>query len=128
MAKLVAVGVFMVIVAFSWNAASHEMTPTYFKMVPSHVDNVYRTKVNVYNRRNDIKYYEIGVFDADFNPIPFTSLYRIVKVDYLSEVNIDIYIRSDAVNKAVYICSKSKLRKNIKFLTAVASRICSKAK
>lgn len=119
--------IFMVVAAFSWSVASHEMTPTYFNIVPSHVDNIYKTKVNLYNRRNDVKYYEIGVFDADFNPVPFVSLYRIVKVDYLSEVNIDVYIKADLVNKAVYICSKSKLRKATKTLTAVSSRICSKA-
>jgi hypothetical protein len=128
MTRLILSFVLMVTAAFSLNVASHEMTPTYFSMVPSHVDSVYRTKVNLYNRRKDVEYYEIGVFDANFKPIPFVSLYRIVKVDYLSEVNVDVYIKSSLADKAVYICSKSKLRKASKTLTAVSSRICSKAK
>lgn len=118
--------IFMVTAAFSLNVASHEMTPTYFSIVPSHVDSVYKTRVNLYNRRKDVEYYEIGVFDANFKSVPFVSLYRIVKVDYLSEVNVDVYVKSDLASKVVYICSKSKLRKVAKTLTAVSSRICSK--
>ena len=127
MSRFILSFIFMVTAAFSLNVASHEMTPTYFDMVPSHVDSVYRTKVNLYNRRKDVEYYEIGVFDSSFKPIPFVSLYRIVKVDYLSEVNVDVYVKSSLVDKIVYICSKSKLRKSSSTLTAVSSRICSKA-
>jgi hypothetical protein len=128
MSRLITGIIFIMGLGFFTNSLAHEMTPTYFKVGPSHMDTIYRTKVTVYNRREDVQYYEIGVFDADFNPVPFTSLYKIVKIDYLTKVNIDVYFKADTVNKVVYICSKSKLRKSVKRLTAVSSRICSKAK
>jgi hypothetical protein len=109
-------------------ALSHEMTPTYLKLQPSYVEGIYGTSVSVFNRRDDVEYYEVGVFDKDFNTIPFKTVYKIIKVDYLSQVNVDVYIRSQDVNRTVYICSQSKLRKDNITKTAVASRICSKIK
>jgi hypothetical protein len=110
------------------SSLAHEMTPTYPVVWPSHMEGVHTTKVEVFNRREDVEYYEIGVFDKDFNSVPFTSLYKIVKVNYLSRVNIDIYFREEDVNKVNYVCSKSKLRKTDLVRTAVSSRICSKVK
>jgi hypothetical protein len=109
-------------------ALSHEMTPTYLKLQPSYVEGIYETSVSVFNRRDDVQYYEVGVFDKDFNTIPFKTVYKIIKVDYLSQVNVDVYIRSQDVNRMVYVCSQSKLRKDNITKTAVASRICSKIK
>lgn len=119
---------YCVVSLLAYSAAAHEMTPTYPKLYPSHIDGIYKTTVEVFNRRQDVKYYELGVFDKDFNPVPFTTIYRVVKVAYLSHVNIDVYIREQDVNKSVYVCSQSKLRKDSKVRTAVSSRICSKFK
>lgn len=116
------------VLLFAYSAVAHEMTPTYPKLQPSYVDGIYTARVEVFNRRQDVEYYEIGVFDKDFKPVPFTTTYRIVKVAYLSKVNINVYIRSQDVNTSVYICSQSKLRKDTSTRTAVASRICSKFK
>lgn len=107
---------------------AHEMKPTYPKLYPSYIDGIHKAQVQVFNRRSDVEYYEVGVFDKDFNTVPFTTSYRIVKVSYLSFVNIDIYIRSEDVEKATYVCSRSKLKKDQVTRTAVASRICSKFK
>lgn len=117
----------LLLVLSSW-ATAHEMTPTYPKLVPSYIDGVYKTSVEVFNRRSDVEYYEIGVFDKDFKSVPFATSYKILKVDYLSKVNIDVYIRSQDVSNAVYVCSQSKLRKDQSVRTIVASRICSKIK
>jgi hypothetical protein len=81
---------------------AHEMTPTYPKMRPSHMDNVYVTTMEMFNKRKDVEYYEIGVFD--------------------------IYIRKSDVGRAEYICSKSKLRKDDSVRTAISSKICSRIK
>lgn len=116
------------VVLFAYSAMAHEMTPTYPKLYPSHLDGVYKATVEVFNRRQDVEYYELGVFDKDFNPVPFVTTYRIVKVTYLSHVSIDVYVREEDVTTSVYICSQSKLRKDTSVRTAVASRICSKFK
>jgi hypothetical protein len=110
------------------SAVAHEMTPTYPKLVPSHLQGVVKTTMEIFNKRNDVEYYEIGVFDKDFNPIPFVSSYRVVHLKYLGHLKFDIYIREKDKDRAVYICSRSKLRKGDEVRTAVSSRICSKIK
>jgi len=82
--------------------------------------------LQLFNKRADVEFYEIGVFDKDFYPIPFVTSYRVIKVDYLSKVNIEVFIRATDINAATYVCSKSKLRKNDSIRTAISSRICSK--
>ena len=112
----------------SFPALAHEMTPTYPKLEPSHLDNVYKTTMEMFNKREEVEYYEIGVFDAEWKPIPFVTKYEIIKIRYLGHVTFDIYIRKQDVSRATYVCSMSKLRKDAKTKTAIASRICSKFK
>ena len=122
-------GVFgAILLASCMEATAHEMTPTYPKLRPSHLDNVYVTRMEMFNKRNDVEFYEIGVFDKDFKPIPFVSSYEIIKLKYLGHVSFDIYIRKQDVSSAEYVCSTSKLRKDNKTKNAVSSRICSKFK
>src|SRR6056300_1333729 len=87
---------------------AHEMTPTYPKMRPSHLDNVYVTTMEMFNKRKDVEYYEIGVFDAEWNPVPFVTSYEIINIRYLGHVTFDVYIRKSDVGRVEYICSKSK--------------------
>jgi len=124
---LVGVLISVVMVACS-EAIAHEMTPTYPKLRPSFAEDIYTTSIDLFNRRQDVEYYEVGIFDKDFKVVPFTTIYKIVKVSYLSKVNINVYIKAKDVNKAVYICSQSKIRKEQDVRTVVASRICSKFK
>lgn len=107
---------------------AHEMTPTYPKLSPSHLDNVYKTTMEMFNKRDDVEYYEIGVFDQEWNAIPFVTSYKILKIRYLGHVSFDVYIRKDDVSRATYICSVSKLRKDNSTTTKVTSKICSKFK
>lgn len=107
---------------------AHEMTPTYPVFETSHLSGVYKTTMQMFNKREDVEYYEIGVFDKDFNPIPFVTSYNIIKIKYLGHVTFDLYIRKEDINRATYVCSISKLRKDNTVRTAVASRICSKFK
>jgi len=112
----------------SFPALAHEMTPTYPKLEPSHLDNVYKTTMEMFNKREEVEYYEIGVFDAEWKPIPFVTKYEIIKIRYLGHVTFDVYIRKQDVSRATYVCSMSKLRKDGTTKTAIASRICSKFK
>ena len=107
---------------------AHEMTPTYPKLSPSHLDNVYKVTMEMFNKRQDVEYYEIGVFDKEWKPIPFVTSYQVIKLRYLGHVTFDVYIRKSDVSRAEYICSKSKLRKDDGSRASVSSRICSKFK
>ena len=70
-------------IASCTEAIAHEMTPTYPKLEPSHLDGVYKTTMEMFNKREDVSYYEIGVFDKDKNPIPFVSSYKIIKMEII---------------------------------------------
>jgi len=119
----------MLMLAFSVSAVNaHEMTPTYPKWRPSHLDNVYVTTMEMFNKRDDVEYYEIGIFDKDFKSVPFVTSYNVIRLKYLGHVTFDVYIRKDDVSRAEYVCSVSKLRKEDTQRTAISSRICSKFK
>lgn len=109
-------------------ATAHEMVPTYPKLGPAHIDGLYKTTMTLFNKRPEVEYYEIGVFDREWNSIPFVSSYKVHKVPYLSTVSFDLYVRNIDSKRVTYICSQSKLRKEAKSRTAVSSRICSKVK
>jgi len=109
-------------------AQAHEMLPTYPRLKPSYVDDIMQTKMRMFNKRQDVEWYEIGVFDAEWNPVPFVTGYRILKLEYLSHVTFDVYIRESDARRAHYICSQSKLRRDDLEGTLIASRICSKFK
>jgi hypothetical protein len=116
-------------VAFAVSSAvAHEMTPTYPSLRPSHLQGVWTTTMEMFNKRQDVEYYEIGVFTKDWEPIPFVSSYKVVHLTYLGHLSFDIYIREKDKERATYICSRSKLRKEDAQRTAVSSRICSKIK
>lgn len=107
-------------------ASAHEMTPTYPKLVPSFMEGVEVTQVTLFNKREDVQYYEIGVFDKEWKPVPFVSAYKVVRIEYLAKLHIDVYIAKEDAKKAVYLCSISKLRGLPRKGTLVSSKICSK--
>ena len=109
-------------------ASAHEMVPTYPVLEPSYLDGLHNTTMTMFNKRVDVDYYEIGVFDSEWNPIPFVSNYTIFKIPYLSTVTFDVFIRDIDKTKATYICSHSKLKKGNAVRTVISSRICSKFK
>ena len=110
------------------SVAAHEMTPTYPKWEVSLIDSVHKTTMRIFNKRQDVKWYEIGVFDKKWKPIPFVTSYKILQVKYLTQVNFDVYINSSNKDNAEYICSLSKLRGNNNNKPMVASKICSRFK
>ena len=109
-------------------AYGHEMVPTYPRLEMSHVDGLLKTTMKMFNKRADVEYYEVGVFDKDFNPVPFVTAYNVFQLPYLSHTTFDIYIRAQDKDRAVYVCSRSKLRKDSNTKTAISSKICSKFK
>jgi hypothetical protein len=110
------------------SAAAHELTPTYPELVPSYIDGVSVTKMNMWNRRNDVSYYEIGVYDVDFNPLPFAAPERIFYIGYLERKTLEIYIRDSDIERVEYICTSSKQLKEDVKSTGIKSMICSRVK
>lgn len=107
--------------------SAHEMVPTYPKLTPS-MPGLLKTEMEMFNKRADVSFYEIGVFDKDWNPIPFVTSYKLLKIKYLGHVKFDVYIRENDVERAEYICSRSKLRNTAEKETLVSSKICSRFK
>ena len=104
---------------------AHDMTPTYPEWYPSHIQGVVKTPMKIFNKRSDVEYYEISVTDINGDPVPFVSAYKIAHIKYLQKLKFDIYINSDDVPRAQYICSRSKL-KGEGTATLLSSKICSK--
>ena len=109
-------------------AYAHEMVPTYPRWEYSHLDGLLKTTMKMFNKRADVEYYEVGVFDKNFEPVPFVTAYNVFKLSYLGHVTFDVYIRTSDKKRAVYICSRSKIRKDNNTKTAISSKICSKVK
>ena len=107
---------------------AHQFTPSYPELEQSFVPGVKYTKLKLYNKRKEIEFYEISVFDMDWNTVPFAITERVLRVPYLQTKEIEVYLKEKDSNKSLYICSKSKLLKGQGSVPAVASRICSKVK
>ena len=107
---------------------AHEMTPTYPEFKNSYLEDISVTTLSLFNRRIDVNYYQIDVYDKDWNRLPFASKSRLIRVNYLKIVNFDVYIKNETLDDVYYICTLSKLPVSMTDRTAVASRICSKVK
>jgi len=113
---------FIVGIMLALPVQAHEMVPTYPRLEVSHVDGLLKATMKMFNKRADVEYYEVGVFDKDFNPVPFVTAYNVFKLDYLGHVTFDIYIRASDRDRAVYVCSKSKIRKDSTTKTAISKK------
>lgn len=107
-------------------AAAHEMVPAYLKLEPAPVDKVYKTSFKMFNRRNDVDYYSVSVYDQNWNKVPFASFDRVFKLEHLQKKEITVYIKENDISVATYVCTSSKLYPGRG--AAVSSRICSKIK
>ena len=107
---------------------SHEMTPTYPELRPSYTDGLYSVKMKLFNRRDDIEYYQVNVYDQEWNPVAFAIGQRIIRLPYLERTNFTLYVRNEDKERVKYICTKSKILKDDLQSAVVASRICSKIK
>jgi hypothetical protein len=109
-------------------ASAHEFTPTYPKLKNSYVEGVLYTTMTLFNMRKDVEYYEFGVFNAEWEKVPFAMQNKVMRFKHLEKKKVDIYIREKDKEEVVYICSKSKLIVTGNAKTSLSSRICSKVK
>jgi len=112
----------------SSSVVAHDMTPTYPKWKMAFIPTAKMTSLQIFNKRNDIEWYEIKVFDKEWNALPFFTRHKILNVKYLSRVKFDLYMSNGYAEYAKYVCSTSKLRGKNSFEPIVESRICSKFK
>jgi hypothetical protein len=124
--RTIIISLFLLLISFS--SYSHEMTPTYPRFKSSFMDGLLVTEMEIFNKRSDVKYYEIGVFDKDFAPLPFVSSFTVYEVDYLQKIKFEVYVRQKDEPKITYICSRSRVLEQKVSNTSVTSTICSKIK
>lgn len=117
---------YLILFFLSFGVSSHEFTPTYPEMKPSIIENILKADMQIFNRREDIFYYELQVLDAQGDPVPFSSTQKIIPVNFRERKNIEIYIRRKDIGRAAYICSQSKILAGQKRTSSVSSTICSK--
>jgi len=118
----------LLLLLLTTSSFAHQMSPAYPKLGLTHIAGVKKVEMQIFNSRKDVEFYEIGVFDVNWKPINFVSLYKIIKIDYLSTVKFDVYITDADVPNAEYLCSRSKLRSDKNNQAMIATRICSRFK
>ena len=120
--------IILFLIGLSGYTSAHQFTPTYPELSLPYVKGVYKADMLLFNSRQEISYYAIGVYDKDWKPVKFATENRIVKMEHLERKNITVYIREEDKEKALYICSKSKTLVDYAQTSIVTSRICSKIK
>lgn len=107
----------------SW---AHEMTPAYPDLHPSSVPQIMQADLSIFNARDDVEFYAISVFDADWKPVAFASAHRVMQVPTGSRKDFEIYIKEADADLVVYVCTTSMLRAGQEDNTIISSRICSR--
>lgn len=120
--------VFMMMCLIGGYANAHQFIPTYPKFETSFIEGVATTRMELFNKRQEIEYYELGVYDAEWNPMPFASESKIIRINYLETKKINVYIKKEDLKRAVYICTESRMKKQEIQATTISSKICSKIK
>lgn len=114
---------------FSTTSRSHQLIPTYPVFTTSFVEGVVQTKMELFNSRREVEYYELNVFDAQWKPVQFASEEgKVLRIRYLETKRINVYVKVEDLKSVVYICTESRLRREDVTGTAVSSKICSKVR
>jgi hypothetical protein len=109
--------------------SAHQFTPTYPRFETSFVQGVQQTKMELFNKRQEVWFYELDVYDKDWNKLPFASSQgKLIRIEYLETKIVDVFVKTQDVSKVVYICTESRLLKQDVKGTSVSSKICSKVK
>jgi hypothetical protein len=120
--------VFMITALIGGYANAHQFLPTYPKFEYSFISGVMQTKMELFNKRNDVEYYELSVYDKDWKALPFASERKLVQVNYLQTKPINVYIKQEDLKRVTYICTESKHKREGVRNTVISSQICSKVK
>ena len=108
---------------------AHDFTPTYPKLETAYTDGVVKARMKLFNKREDIRFYRVGVYDSDWNKIPFiVTGGSVISVEYLDTKRFDVYIQKSNRDRVTYICTKSLTLQDGSTKSILNSRICSKVK
>ncbi len=119
---------FLLLILISANSIAHEQTPTYGSWSPAHIEGVVKTEIEIFNKRSDVTFFEIGVFTPDWEYMTFVTSYNILEVKQYERKTAVIYMTEANSLGAEYICSVSKIRSSDQTQTALASQICTRLK
>jgi hypothetical protein len=119
---------FIIIALIGGYANAHQFLPTYPKFEHSFIAGVMQTKMELFNKRTDVDYYELSVYDKDWNALPFASESKLIQVNYLQTKSVNVYIKREDLIKVTYICTESKHKREGVRNTVISSQICSKIK
>jgi hypothetical protein len=120
--------VFVLLALIGGYANAHQFLPTYPKFQYSFIDGVVYTKMELFNKRKDVEYYELNVYDSDWNQVSFASESKLIQINYLQTKDINVYIKKEDLKTVTYICTESKHKKEDVQKTVISSKICSKVK
>ena len=118
----------LLLILISANASAHEQTPTYGSWSPSHIAGVVKTEIEIFNKRADVSFFEIGVFTPDWKYMSFVTSYNILEVKQYERKTAVIYMTEANSIGAEYICLVSKIRSSDQTQTGLASQICTRLK
>ena len=120
--------VFMVIALIGGHANAHQFLPTYPKFEQSFISGIMQSRMELFNKRNDVEHYELNVYDKDWNAISFASESKLIQVNYLQTKTVNVYIKREDLVRVTYICTESKHKRESGQNTIISSQICSKVK
>jgi hypothetical protein len=110
------------------SANAHQFLPTYPTFQYSFIEGVMYTKMQLFNKRKEVEYYELSVFDADWNPVTFASENKLIHINYLQTKDVNVYVKKEDIKRVTYICTESKIKKEDVQNTVISSKICSKVR
>ena len=113
--------------ALTLSAQAHDMSPAYPKFRYSQIEGVSVTRMSLYNKRNDARYYEIKVYTKNWDSVPFASAAKIIEVKHTKRYGFDVYVRNSDLDSITYICTMSKVSKKTN-VPLISTKICSKVK
>ena len=91
--------VFIILAFIGGCASAHQFLPTYPRFEYSFIEGVMYTKMELFNRRQEIQYYELSVYDDDWNPVTFASENKLIRINYLETKKINVYIKKEDLKK-----------------------------
>lgn len=109
-------------------AMAHELTPTYPEFKPSYVRDISSTTMEMYNAREEIEFYRVDVYTENWEPIPFATGQRVIRVSHRERYTFNVYIRDVDMERVEYICTTSMIEQGSVQNQGVASRVCSRVK
>jgi len=118
----------MCIALIGGDAYAHQFLPTYPKFQYSFIDGVMYTKMQLFNKRKEVEYYELSVYDDNWNKISFASETKLIRISYLQTKDVNVYVKKQDLFKVTYICTESKHQRENVQVAVIATQICSKVK